>query len=63
MPDAPRPYKVWGYPFVPAIVILFCGVLFVNTIIERPREAIFGLILMLTGVPLYFWFRKTNVKI
>jgi len=61
MPDAPRPYKVWGYPFVPAIVILFCGVLFVNTIIERPREAIFGLILMLTGVPLYFWFRRRNL--
>ena len=60
MPDAPRPYKVWGYPFVPAIVILFCGILFVNTIIERPREAIFGLVLMLTGVPLYFWFKKKN---
>jgi APA family basic amino acid/polyamine antiporter len=60
MPDAPRPYKVWGYPVVPAIVILFCIVLFINTIIERPREAAFGLILMLTGVPLYYWFRKSN---
>ena len=58
MPDAPRPYKVWGYPVVPAIVIVFCVILFINTIIEKPREAIFGLILMLTGVPLYFWFRK-----
>jgi basic amino acid/polyamine antiporter, APA family len=58
MPDAPRPYKVWGYPIVPAIVIIFCVVLFLNTIIERPREAGFGLILMLTGVPLYFWFRE-----
>ncbi|MEJ0104473.1 MAG: amino acid permease [Bacteroidota bacterium] len=58
MPDAPRPYKVWGYPVVPVIVILFCIILFVNTIIERPREAAFGLILMLTGVPLYYWFTK-----
>src|SRR5947208_3438279 len=48
MPDQPRPYKVWGYPVVPAIVILFCIILFINTIIERPREAVFGLILMLT---------------
>jgi basic amino acid/polyamine antiporter, APA family len=58
MPDAPRPYKVWGYPVVPAIVILFCVILFINTIIERPREAAFGLILMLTGVPLYYWFTR-----
>src|SRR5687768_5605522 len=38
MPDAPRPYKVWGYPVVPAIVILFCIALFANTIFARPRS-------------------------
>ena len=37
MPDAPRPYKVWGYPVVPAIFILFCIVLVFNTIFTRPR--------------------------
>lgn len=58
MPDAHRPYKVWGYPFVPAIVILFCAVLFINTISSRPREAAIGMLLMLTGVPLYFYFKK-----
>jgi APA family basic amino acid/polyamine antiporter len=56
MPDAPRPYKVWGYPFVPAIVILFCACLFINTIITRPREAAIGMVLMLTGIPMYWWF-------
>ena len=60
MPDAPRPYKVWGYPVVPAIVILFCAALFVNTIFTRPREAAIGLVLMLTGVPLYLWFTRSN---
>ena len=58
MPDAHRPYKVWGYPVVPAVVILFCIFLFVNTIIARPREAAIGMALMLSGVPLYFYFRK-----
>ncbi len=58
MPDAPRPYKVWGYPVVPAIVILFCAALFINTIIARPREAVIGMVLMLTGVPLYWWFQQ-----
>lgn len=57
MPDAPRPYKVWGYPFVPAIVVLFCAGLFVNTLFARPREAAIGTVLMLSGVPFYFWFK------
>jgi len=61
MPDAPRPYKVWGYPIVPAIVILFCIALFVNTIITRPREAAIGMALMLTGIPLWFLF-NTKMK-
>lgn len=58
MPDAPRPYKVWGYPVVPAIVILFCIGLFINTFITQPREASIGMVLMLTGVPMYFLFKK-----
>lgn len=63
MPDAPRPYKVWGYPFVPAFVILIAAGLFVNTIITQPREAGFGMILMLTGVPMWYWFnRKKTVS-
>ena len=61
MPDAPRPYKVWGYPVVPAIVIFFSAALFVNTIITRPREAGIGLVLMLTGVPIWYWFNRKKV--
>ncbi len=60
MPGAPRPYKVWGYPVVPAIVILFCAVLIINTIFSRPREAAIGFVLMLTGVPMYWWFKRNN---
>jgi basic amino acid/polyamine antiporter, APA family len=59
MPDAPRPYKVWGYPVVPAFVILFSAALFVNTLFSRPREAGIGLVLMLTAVPMFWWFRKS----
>jgi len=62
MPDAPRPYKVWGYPVVPAIVVVFCAVLIVNTVFSRPREAAIGAALMATGIPMYWWFkRKKNV--
>jgi len=63
MPDAPRPYKVWGYPIVPAIVILFCACLVFNTVLSRPREAAIGMILMLTGVPMYYLFKKKNPQL
>jgi APA family basic amino acid/polyamine antiporter len=63
MPDAPRPYKVWGYPIVPAIVILISAGLFINTIYKKPEEATYGLILMATGIPMWFWFtRKNKIK-
>ncbi len=58
LPNAERPYKVWGYPIVPIVFILFCLFLCGNAIFTRPREAAFGVILMLTGVPLYLWFNR-----
>lgn len=58
MPDAPRPYKVWGYPVVPALFIIFCILLVGNTVIERPREAAIGLALILLGIPFYWWFTR-----
>ncbi len=62
MPDAHRPYKVWGYPVVPAIFILFCIGLFVNTIVTRPREAAIGMTLILAGIPVYLWLQRRNLK-
>jgi basic amino acid/polyamine antiporter, APA family len=53
-----RPYKVWGYPVIPAIFVLFCAALTINTIISRPREAAIGLTLIAIGIPLYLLFRK-----
>ncbi len=58
MADAYRPYKAWGYPVVPAIFILFCIVLFFNTVITRPREAAIGLTLILAGIPVYFFLKR-----
>ena len=62
MPDAHRPYKVWGYPVVPAIFILFCIGLFVNTIVARPREAAIGMILIFLGIPVFFFLQKKYPK-
>jgi APA family basic amino acid/polyamine antiporter len=62
MPNVHRPYKVWGYPVVPAIFILFCIGLFFNTIITRPREAAVGIILIFSGIPVYFFLKRKYSK-
>jgi basic amino acid/polyamine antiporter, APA family len=62
MPDAHRPYKVWGYPVVPAIFIIFCLFLFFNTITTRPREAAIGTILILSGIPIYLLLQRKYSK-
>jgi APA family basic amino acid/polyamine antiporter len=60
-PEIERTYKVIGYPFVPIIFCLFCVCLFVSTIINQPYEAIWGLSLIGTGLPVYYWLKK-NAK-
>ena len=62
MPDAHRPYRVWGYPVVPIIFILFCIVLIGNTLINQPRDAFFGLALIASGLPFYYFWRKRDVN-
>lgn len=60
MPDAERPYKAWGYPIVPAIFIIFCLILIVVTFTTKPREALLGIGLMLTGIPFWLYWNKNK---
>ena len=57
-PDLPRPYKVWGYPVVPALFILACVLLIGNTLKESPVESLAGLGFLVLGLPVYLWLRK-----
>jgi APA family basic amino acid/polyamine antiporter len=50
--------KVIGYPVIPVIIILFCIVLIVNTIITQPVASTIGLLLILSGTPFYFYFKR-----
>lgn len=62
MPDVPRPYKVWGYPYTPAIFVLFAFLFLVNSVISDTQNAMMGLILVLSGLPFYFFwkYKKKN---
>ena len=61
-PDLERPYRTWGYPVIPAVYVLFCVALVINTIVTQPREAIIGISLVRAGIPLFYYFRKNMEK-
>jgi len=56
-PDLPRPYKTWGYPWVPAAFIAVTGPFLYQAWRSNPAEAGAGMLLILLGVPVYFGFR------
>ena len=56
--DLRRPYRVRGYPVVPALFVGFAAVLLAATVVSDPRDAAIGAGLLLTGLPAYAWFRS-----
>lgn len=61
-PDAPRPFKVWGYPVTPLFFIVVSLGYIVSTVLFSFSEALPGIIVLLLGVPVYLlWFRRQAV--
>jgi basic amino acid/polyamine antiporter, APA family len=58
MPEAVRPYKVIGYPILPLIFVVFSAFFVGYSFYYNVRNAVFGLILVAIGIPLYFYFIK-----
>ena len=50
-PNGPRPYRAWGYPWTPIVFILTSFAFVTNTLIVRPMESLWGVLLMALGVP------------
>lgn len=57
LPDAPRPYRVFGYPLVPALFVLTAIWLLLNSLQTSPVEAAMGLLLIALGLPVYAFYR------
>ena len=53
LPNLKRPYQTPLYPWIPIIFILFAIFLTINTILEAPRDAAIGIVLILIGLPFY----------
>jgi APA family basic amino acid/polyamine antiporter len=61
-PDAPRPYKAFGYPLIPALYIVAASIICLVLLIYKPGTSIPGLIIVLTGVPVYLIWRSLSAK-
>jgi len=62
-PDLPRPYRTLGYPFVPAVFVFVAILLVISTLLDSPRESLNGLIIVLAGVPFYWYWKKRLQKL
>jgi len=54
-----REYKIWGFPLIPAVFIISSLAIVANQIISDPKESLFGLSLVFSGLPVYYlWAKK-----
>jgi APA family basic amino acid/polyamine antiporter len=61
-PEAPRPYKAFGYPLLPGLYILLAGGIELLLLLYKPSFTWPGLIIVLLGIPVYFWWTKGKVN-
>jgi APA family basic amino acid/polyamine antiporter len=61
-PAAERPYRTWGYPIVPIVSTLLAALLIVDLAFLAPTTSGIGILIVLTGVPVYFlWRMRTQL--
>ncbi|GKS56521.1 amino acid permease [Nitrospira sp.] len=59
-PDLPRPYRAPAYPWLPLGLIVGALGLVAYSALNRPAEAAWGLLTVLAGLPLYWWWRRST---
>jgi basic amino acid/polyamine antiporter, APA family len=57
-PDAPRPYRAWGYPWLPAGYIVAAVALMADLLVVKPRYTCGGLLIVMSGVPVYIYLYR-----
>lgn len=54
-PDLHRPYKAFAYPYLTFVYIALAGIFCISLLLYHPGYALMGLLILLAGVPIYFW--------
>lgn len=57
-PEAPRPFRAWGYPVLPALFIVAAGVLLYYSFVSNLRNSLLGTAIILGGLPIFFAIRS-----
>ena len=57
-PEWERPYRMWGYPVTPLLFAVASLWLVANTLVTKPLPSLAGLALIVSGLPVYFWWRR-----
>jgi APA family basic amino acid/polyamine antiporter len=60
-PAAERPYRMWGYPIVPIVSMVLAALLIADLAYVAPATSGIGILIVLSGVPIYFLWRKRAV--
>ncbi len=60
-PDLERPYKAFGYPALPALYVLLAALVMLDLLWVKPRFTWPGLIIVFTGVPVFYLWRRRNL--
>jgi APA family basic amino acid/polyamine antiporter len=60
-PEARRPYRAFGYPWLPGLYVLVASVIMLDLLFVKPTYTWPGLLIVLTGVPVYFFWRRRAV--
>jgi basic amino acid/polyamine antiporter, APA family len=58
MPDQPRAYRVWGYPWLPALFVISAAVVLVSSCAGNLKDFFIGAALILSGLPIFVLLRK-----
>jgi APA family basic amino acid/polyamine antiporter len=62
-PDIERPYKAWGYPYVPVFYIIVTSIIMLILLFYKPDYTLPGLGIVILGIPVfYFWNRSRRKK-
>jgi APA family basic amino acid/polyamine antiporter len=63
-PHTVRPYRMWGYPFVPVLSLVLAGLIMLDLTLLAPTTSGIGILIVLTGLPIYLvWSAAANQSV
>jgi APA family basic amino acid/polyamine antiporter len=61
-PEAPRPYRVWGYPVLPLLYIAFASFVELALLTHKTLRSFAGLSIVALGIPVYYFWRRRGTR-